>query len=193
MGFIAGGMTPVYRRVMVFIDGGYLRKGWKDYSFGEDTRINFNGLAYYALDFKSTFSHELIRVYYYDAIADPLKEQAKHEEQDLYFQSIRNIENYEVKLGRLIRSEGHYRQKGVDVLLAIDMITKAYEDQYDIAILIGGDDDLQDVVRAVKDSGKRVYGLFFEANASKRLIDLFDRRRTFNQDTLVQHSLIQKK
>jgi uncharacterized LabA/DUF88 family protein len=46
----------------------------------------------------------------------------------------------------------------VDTLIAIDMISKAYENHYDVDILLAGDDDFLDVVNAVKNAGKRVYG-----------------------------------
>ena len=71
---------------------------------------------------------------------------------------------------------GSYKQKGVDILMAIDMLTKAYESHYDVAVLLAGDDDLVDLVKAVKDAGKRVYGAFFKASCSKRLRDSFDRK-----------------
>jgi uncharacterized LabA/DUF88 family protein len=98
--------------------------------------------------------------------------------QDEYFKRIRMNNNYEVKLGRLIKTKGNnFRQKGVDVLLAIDMITKAFLNQYEIALLLGGDDDYVDLIKSIKDlTGKRVYGAYFERSASERLVESLDRR-----------------
>ena len=168
--------TLAFRPVMIFIDGGYLRKEIKKI-FGHD-KIDFSKLANLLIGLIS-FGHirgELIRVFYYDAIVDP--KDANYDDQEQYIKNILNHDFYEVRLGRLIKTEGgSYKQKGVDVLLAVDMITKAYLDQYERAILVGGDDDLLDVVKAVKDTGKRVYGVFFRETASKRLIESFDVRR----------------
>ncbi len=38
--------------------------------------------------------------------------------------------------------------------IAVDMITKSYKDQYDVAILIGGDAELVQVVQEIKDLAK---------------------------------------
>ena len=94
-----------------------------------------------------------------------------------------------MKLGRLIKTgkDNKYRQKGVDVLLAIDMISKAHLNHYDIALLLAGDDDYLDVVHSIKNlTGKRIYGAYFERNASQRLIDSFDRRIPITDDIVRQ-------
>ena len=49
------------------------------------------------------------------------------------------------------------------------MLSKAYENHYDIAILLSGDDDFLDIVTAVKDAGKRVFGTFIEGHISEVL------------------------
>jgi uncharacterized LabA/DUF88 family protein len=54
------------------------------------------------------------------------------------------------------------------------MLSKAYEDHYDIAVLISGDEDLLDVVTAVKNAGKRVYGAFIPSLISEELKYCFD-------------------
>jgi uncharacterized LabA/DUF88 family protein len=70
-----------------------------------------------------------VRAFYYDAIIDLAEDREGHQKQNQYFENIRKCDFYKVKLARLIKTgEGSYRQKGVDVLLAIDMITKAYQD-----------------------------------------------------------------
>ncbi len=169
--------SPTFRRVMVFIDGGYLRKAIME-MFSHD-RIDFTSLARQLLPAGAirggSIQGDLVRAYYYDAIVDAVEEREKFIEQENYFEQIRRHNFYEVKLGRLIKTKDGYRQKGVDVLLAIDMISKAYLDHYDIASLLGGD-DLVDVVKAVKDTGRRVFGAFF-AGCSKRLIESFDFRK----------------
>lgn len=164
---------------MIFIDGGYLRKGFKKL-FGHD-KINFANLSGLLRQAVSThiggnMQPDLIRVFYHDAIVGP--KGADYEKQREYFDAIRESPRYEVKLGRLIRTGGgDLRQKGVDILLAVDMLSKAYLNHYDIALILAGDDDYVDLVRAVKDgSGKRVYGAFFPNNASKGLVESFDER-----------------
>lgn len=129
---------------------------------------------------------DLIRVFYHDAIVEP--KGADYEKQREYFDAIRESPRYEVKLGRLIRTGGgDFRQKGVDILLAVDMLSKAYLNHYDIALILAGDDDYVDLIRAVKDgSGKRVYGAFFPNNASKGLVESFDERIELTENIIKQ-------
>jgi hypothetical protein len=55
------------------------------------------------------------------------------------------------------------------------MLTKAFQNHYDIAAFLGGDDDFIDLIDSVKEvAGKRVYGFYFSHNASKRLLKAFD-------------------
>lgn len=187
------GPTMTYRQVMIFIDGGYLRQGIREI-FKHDN-INFDQLTIHLQDMvhfhvRGNIVGELIRVFYYDAIMNQMEDTLKYNELDQYYNQIKQSDYYEVRLGRLIRTgDGSYRQKGVDVLLAIDMITKAYENQYEIAILVAGDDDLIDVVKAVKDVGKRVYGFFFKQGTSKRLIECFDVRHELTPEEIIKFNI----
>lgn len=164
------------RKVMIFIDGAYLRKGFYEI-FGHD-KINFAKLKDFLIRIRISrrLEGELVRVYYYDAIVEPSDE--KYEEQWKYFDEIRKTPFYQLRLGRLVKTEeGTYRQKGVDILMSVDMLTKAYQNHYDIAVLVGGDDDLVDLVNTVKDlAGKRVYGFYFPKSISKRLLGSLDER-----------------
>jgi len=53
-------------------------------------------------------------------------------------------------------------QKGVDVLLAVDMIKFAANNAYDTAILVSGDSDLASAVDLVKTMGKHVEVVYFD-------------------------------
>lgn len=48
------------------------------------------------------------------------------------------------------------KSKGVDISLATDMLQHAHRDNYDIAVIVGGDGDYVPLVEAVKAEGKRV-------------------------------------
>jgi uncharacterized LabA/DUF88 family protein len=165
---------------MIFIDGGYLR-GLLEKRGKKVSEVDFPNLfaqLMYSVSATNARVHgELIRAFYYDANVPPETDLEEHRRLDAEFEALRKVRHFQLRMGRLIKTaEGRYRQKGTDVLLAIDMITKAYEGQYEIAILLAGDDDFLDVVNTVKDKGRRVYGSFEEASVSKRLADAFDLR-----------------
>ncbi|MFA4960229.1 MAG: NYN domain-containing protein [Candidatus Pacearchaeota archaeon] len=60
----------------------------------------------------------------------------------------------ELKYTPLKQSNGEIYQKGVDVLLATDLIHLAHIDAYDIAIILSGDTDLIEAVKLIKNIGK---------------------------------------
>jgi len=149
-------------RVIIFIDGGFIRKIYQEL-FGSDA-IEYQNLVqglvglYDSLPGYS-FRANLIRAYYYDAI--PSKQDPKYASQIKYIKSVTQAFYCTVVLGRLIKSsKGKYRQKGVDILLTIDALSKAYQNQYDVALFLIGDRDFVPLVNAVKNSGKKAYGFY---------------------------------
>jgi uncharacterized LabA/DUF88 family protein len=181
----AGGRpTPSYRKVMIFIDGGYLREYFKK-KFGNDeiSLDGFQSLVYHLVQLVGygAIKGELIRTYYYDATVD---ETEKERRENQFFRLLHRVPFCTVKLGRLIKTADGYRQKGVDILMAIDMLTKASENHYDIAILVAGDGDFVELVEAVKDSGKRVYGAYIPNHVSSKLSESFDVSITLTENLL---------
>lgn len=47
-------------------------------------------------------------------------------------------------------------EKGVDINIAVDMLSMAYKNLYDVCILVSGDSDFHPAIQAVKDLGKHV-------------------------------------
>lgn len=179
-------LSPSYRQVMVFVDGGYLReylkKKWDkdEFSTGAFQHITRELIEYVRV---GNICGELIRIYYYDAIVDE-SESEKLERQRKFFVMLRRLPFCSVRLGRLVKTEKRYRQKGVDILMAIDMLSKAYENQYEIAFLIAGDGDFVDLVEAVKDAGKRVYGAYIKDQVDDKLLDCLDQHIIISEESL---------
>jgi len=175
---------------MIFIDGGYLREGFK--RIYKHERINFPGLFSLLknLAFEGIRHPEVIRAYYYDAIVAPEEDLEKYKEQKEYYSEIEKYGVYDVKLARLKKTEKGAKQKGADVKLSVDMITKAFMDHYDIAILLSGDDDFLDLVKTVKDlTDKRVYGAFYPDHISDDLRKSFDKKGPLTKDLLDSHGV----
>lgn len=88
-------------------------------------------------------------------------------------------ERVSLKLGRLEGPPGDVHEKGVDILVALELLRGAYRDEYDVAILVAGDGDYADIVTEVRAVGKTVLNAFFSeqksyelAKASNGFIDL---------------------
>ena len=60
-----------------------------------------------------------------------------------------------IKKGRIISTNGEYKEKGTDVKIAVDLVVGAVDDQYDTAILVSSDTDLIPAVKYIKYKKKR--------------------------------------
>ena len=85
------------------------------------------------------------------------------------------IKKLEVKLGIWKEQNGSIVEKGVDVLLATDLVLNAVKNNYDHAIIVSGDGDFFPAIEAVKKEGKRVEVAAFESNISKEASDSADK------------------
>ena len=63
-----------------------------------------------------------------------------------------------------------YREKGVDVSLAISMVVGACDDVFDVAYLVASDSDYQPAVAEVCARGKQVVYVGFEINPNRGLM-----------------------
>jgi uncharacterized LabA/DUF88 family protein len=59
------------------------------------------------------------------------------------------------------KDSGSRRSKGVDITLTKDMLTHAFFNHYDAAVLVAGDGDYVPLIQEVKRLGKNVFVLFF--------------------------------
>ena len=68
-----------------------------------------------------------------------------------------------------------YEAKEDDIHLAVDMVKLAYNDAYDIAILVSSDGDFVPAIQAVKEKGKNVENIGFENKFSYHLQQTCDK------------------
>lgn len=136
-------------RVMVFVDGSNLYHALRT-RFGR-TDIDLGGLVQ-----KLAAGRELIRTYYYNCIVPREVNTEQYARQQKFFCALRLIPDFEVRLGHLVNNGGVYVEKGVDVQIAVDMVSRAYKNQFDVAVLVSADADYERLVQEVKDCGKKV-------------------------------------
>ena len=178
------------RRIIIFIDGTHLRNCLKTI-FGND---NFNYIKFAknmrTIRLQKFLLPELIRTYYYDAIPLKLsnetpKETKNREKEENYIKRIEYSFGYDVRLGRCVKnSKGNYRIKGINTLIAVDMISKAYENHYDIVILLAVDEEINEAIRVVKNTGKRIHGVFIKDYVIENLKNNFDNSVILSKNSL---------
>ena len=164
-------------RVMIFIDGSNLYHSLK--GFFKRTDIDIGKLGNKLLD-----KRRLVRIYYYNAKVGLKEEPERYRDQQAFFASISAIPYSELRLGRLVYSNwpgSPPYEKGVDIQLATDMITHSFKNNYDVAVLVAGDNDFVGALQSVKDNGKNVeVALFGKERTSYRLRMVADRVITIN-------------
>jgi uncharacterized LabA/DUF88 family protein len=155
------------------------------------TNIHFAKLTPFLVKFlPESSTYDVVRSYYYDANVDPAQNSELYHQLQAYTQRVESCDFYEVKLGRLIKAGRTHHQKGVDVLLAVDLVRKATMAQFDVAILVAGDGDLAPAVAAAKGAGRTVLGVSFEGTLSAQLKDELDMSRMFEVDQLRRAQVI---
>ena len=147
------------QRVMIFIDGSNLYHVLKQQTDKHD-------LDYAKFAQKLSRNRNLIRTYYYNIRQDETVNPQLAKNQDRFLNALYETEYLEVRLG-IWKPRGQTMvEKGVDVMIAADLISRAYEDHYDIAILVSGDADFYPAIQAVKEIGKQVEVAAFDTNLS---------------------------
>ncbi len=154
-------------KVAIFIDAGNLFHASNYYK----VKINYRKL----IDILKK-DRWLLRAYFYTGIPtedlDPkLKEQWKR--QKVFLNEIQNI-GIKVRTMPLKKTPEGFIEKGVDVLLATDMISLAFRNAYDTAILVSGDSDYIPVVEEIQQLGKRVENASFKRTSSFELRKICD-------------------
>ena len=163
---IQSAVPLVSERVMVFLDWGYLATQISQ-------RWTASRLDVSKLGLRLARGRRLLRTYMYDGkIEGPPDDHWKERQrgQQSLEASLSYAESVEIRWGRLQFSDKNVpRQKGVDVLLSIDMLRFALKDNYDTAVLASGDGDYTDIVRMVKDEGKSVEVASFQSSTARSL------------------------
>lgn len=148
-------------KVMVFVDGENLairyskilerqkQERAKHIKFKQDVYV-WSAHLNHAL---TNWGVEVIRKYYYTSVQGDTVKLESIEEQ--LFEC--GIESFSV-----FRKDKGKGSKRVDISLATDMLSHAFRKNYDVAVLVGGDEDYIFLVEAVKAEGRRVVLWFVE-------------------------------
>ena len=106
----------------------------------------------------------------------------KHDRQNRYLEALQTLNDFGIFFGHYLADEvqchhcGHvhitHHEKMTDVNIAVEMITDAFNDRFDTALLVSADSDLVSPIRRTKElfRGKRIVVLFPPGRSSKALI-----------------------
>jgi uncharacterized LabA/DUF88 family protein len=87
----------------------------------------------------------------YEGIVYPMSPEKKKWYDNLFDKS-----GYKVKVSFNKITDREISEKKIDIRIAIDMVSLAYEDGYDTAILVSGDGDFVPVIKKLKELNKKI-------------------------------------
>jgi uncharacterized LabA/DUF88 family protein len=92
--------------------------------------------------------------------------------------------NLRYSFGYLLKSDGTYHEKGVDVQLAVDMLVAAYENLTDRIILVSSDTDLAPAIKKAREKGKIVEYIGFSHKPSVAMVSFCTESRLLTKEEL---------
>jgi uncharacterized LabA/DUF88 family protein len=150
----------------LFIDGGYLRANFRSCMsrcYSEEVECSISATTYALRQVRSDFEFPQ-KVFYYDCVDERKDDKESGDQhsrrvqaQEDLINSLREKPGWHVREGRLAGSRKQNRgQKRVDVLLAVEMLSHAFNHNMEQAILIAGDDDFTPLVEELLRHGTYV-------------------------------------
>lgn len=180
-------MTPMYavshpkptEYEYLFVDGAYLRKCLEKWS-----TAFFNGDEM-ELDFTS-FASSFQKTFYYDCLP-PRKKQENPDEYEqrvaphrAFLNSLRELDGFHVCEGTVSGAGGKARQKQVDIMIAIHMLSHTVHRNMAKVTLLAGDLDFKPLVDALVQEGMYVTLWCERRSTSRDLAYSADARRDLN-------------
>jgi uncharacterized LabA/DUF88 family protein len=100
---------------------------------------------------------------------------------------IARLKNHGVRyqFGYLLKSDGKFHEKGVDVHIAVALLVAAYENLADRIILISSDTDLIPAIEKAAEKGKMVEYIGFSHKVSLAMVRSCRETRTLTRDDLL--------
>ncbi len=130
------------QRIIIFIDNSNIFNGFKKFNIKAD---------YEKLKNLIRQNRILIDIILYEGVVYPIDPHKKR-----WYEDLKKNSGYTIKTSFDKITSNAPTEKKIDVELAIDIISMAYENDYDRAILVSGDGDFLPVVKKLKELNKEI-------------------------------------
>jgi uncharacterized LabA/DUF88 family protein len=172
----------------ILIDGGYLDK------------VMANDFAHTKLDIgklgdELCGSMERLRTYYYHCMpyqgTPPTDdEKRRFASMDSFISNLKKLPRFQFRQGKLQKIKGEFRQKRVDIWMAVDLVRMSSQKQIDKAIIITGDSDLVPAIEAARDCGVVVVLLYSPNSRHDELLQACDERYEITRNLVEKAKLL---
>ncbi|TXT63836.1 MAG: NYN domain protein [Promethearchaeota archaeon] len=157
---------------MIFIDNSNIFKGFKKYNIKAD---------YEKLKFIIAQERVLEGIFLYEGIVYPISNKKKR-----WYNDLSKLSGYTIQTSFDKTVSHDVFEKKIDVRIAIDMVSFAYEDKYDVAALVSGDGDFLPVIKKLNELQKKVEVWAFEYSLAYVLKDIIEPENLFHLDNYLE-------
>jgi len=169
-------------RLAIYFDGGYVASILRDHF--QKTRIDFLKLSE-----DLTGNEERLRSYYYYCMphrsrSPSQEEEERHAAVNRFIEALKRLPRFEVRLGKLVQRPEGFAQKGVDVLMSVDIVRMAWDHQVGTAVVVTGDSDLVPAIQAAKDAGVVTRLIYYPGTVSNEILQTVDETVKIDQDLI---------
>ena len=91
---------------------------------------------------------------------------------------------WKIEYGHMLKNNGIFQEKGVDVHMAVDLVAGAYQNRYDTAVLVSSDTDLIPAIHSVRSKRKKVEYIGFAHRPSFGIMKNASQSTTLRREDL---------
>jgi uncharacterized LabA/DUF88 family protein len=95
-----------------------------------------------------------------------------------------------VKKGFMLKIQGVYHEKGVDVRIATDIVRGALKNEYDKCFVISSDSDILPAIETAIDAGKKIIYVAFEGNIVSKALAINCSSTVFITKTMIENCAV---
>jgi len=170
------------QKCIILIDGSNFFFKLKDLKLHNLLAFNFSTFSQFL-----TGSRRIIDICYY--VGRVKQDGTKHADKLLANQQklLNALKKQHIRysLGFLLKSDGAFHEKGVDVQMATDMLVAAYENKCDRIILVSSDTDLAPAIKKARQKGKIVEYVGFSHMPSVAMVRFCSESHVLSKEDLL--------
>ncbi|MGB2762767.1 MAG: NYN domain-containing protein [Minisyncoccales bacterium] len=170
-------------RVFIIIDGSNFYHRLKELKLTNLLDFDYERFTQFLIGKRSL----VLKKYYIGAIRAEignLKSQKLWRNQRILLGKLQR-QGWKIGFGHMLKTD-KYHEKGVDVLMAVDLLVGAYENIYDTTILVSSDTDLIPAIKKARSMKKKIEYIGLSHKPSYALIANSDVRRLLIEDELLK-------
>ena len=158
-------------RIAIFMDNSNIFQGFRKYN----VKVDYEKLKNLIIK-----DRKLHNIFLYEGVLYPISSEKKK-----WYKDLKNKSGYVIKASFDKITYNNTIEKKIDIQIAIDVISLAYENAYDTAALVSGDGDFIPVIEKLLELKKNVELWAFKYSLANALKEKLDSRNIYYIDDIL--------